>query len=115
MKNIYVFVILMLIILVILHYNIFIETYEVNSYNITPNITVDMDFKGSELSSYPYYPNNLINAPNKIITQMQLLQSYQPTQDGPTETTYVSDEMITQKNINNPNNLEGFNLIKPKN
>jgi len=113
MQNSHIFIIIIVIIFVLLYVFKMYENYETNSFDITPSITVDMDWKGSQLSTYPYYPNNLINSLPNIKTQIKKLQSYQEEMDGPTETKYVQNNMKVTNSIDNPNNLEGFTMMNP--
>jgi hypothetical protein len=108
MKNTDIFVIILVIILVLLYLNKIYESFTSNSYDITSNITTNMDWKGATLSKYPYYTNNLVNPPSNILNQIKELQKYQPELDGRTDTTYVASGMSIQKNLDNPNNKEGF-------
>jgi len=113
MESLYVFIFILVIVFVLLNVSKMYETYVSGSFDITPGITVDMDWKGSQVSTYPYYPNNLTNAPQNITTQIKKLQSYQSESDGPTGTDYVSMNIKNQKNIDNVNNLEGFTMMNP--
>jgi hypothetical protein len=108
MKNTDIFVIILVIILVLLYLNKIYESFTSSSYDITSNITTNMDWKGATLSKYPYYTNNLVNPPSNILNQIKELQKYQPELDGRTDTTYVASGMSIQKNLDNPNNKEGF-------
>ena len=102
MEKNYVFIIIIVIVLVLLYFNMYNEYYtNGSSYDITPSITTNMDWKGSSLSKLPYYPNNLVNASPCISNKIKELQTYQPESDGPTDTTYVS------------NNYEGFSMMNP--
>ena len=85
------------------------ETYSSGSYDITPSITTQMDWKGSQLSGIPYYPNNLNNPPQNVDVNIRKLQSYDPETDGKTNSVYVSSNM--QNNLGN--NLEGFTMMNP--
>jgi len=107
-----IFLIVLIIILVLFFVNKMYETYVSGSYDITPSITVDMDWKGATLSKYPYYTNNLVNPPANILNQIQQLQKYQPNSDGPTDTTYVATGMSMQQNLDNPANREGFETLE---
>jgi hypothetical protein len=119
-RNILIFV---LIIILVISYSFKIhENYFSSSYDITPQITANMDWKGATLSKLPYYTNNLVNPPEEVLKNIQELQKYQPKSDNTTNTTYVSDDMILSKNLNNPNNrqgldglerLEGFSMMNP--
>ena len=118
MKKIIVFsliilVVILVVVLVLFYINKMYETYTSGSFDITPSITVNMDWKGSQVSTYPYYPNNLVNAPQNIAPQILKLQSYQSDLDGPTDSTYVSSDMQTQRNIDDIDNLEGFTMMNP--
>ena len=107
------------VVLVLMYGSKMYETYVSGSFDITSGITVDMDWKGSQVSTLPYYPNNLINPPQDIVTQMKKLQTYQADLDGPTDSTYVSACANNQLNIDdgnnldNVNNLEGFTTMNP--
>ncbi len=108
-----VFLIIIIAVIVFLYLTKMYETYVSGSYDITPAITVGMDWKGSQVAGYPYYPNNLDNPPQDIDVQMRKLQSYQPNSDGPTNSTYVSAQMSDLSNPNNVDNLEGFSMMNP--
>jgi hypothetical protein len=107
-----IFIIALIIVLVLFYVNKMYETYVSGSYDITPSITVDMDWKGATLSKYPYYTNNLVNPPANILNKIQQLQKYQPKEDGPTDTTYVTTGMSMQQNLDNPNSREGFETLE---
>lgn len=107
------FIIVLIIVLVILYICNVCETYESGSYDITPSITVDMDYNGAMLSKMPYYTNNLINPPVNVLNKIQKLQKYQPKEDGPTDSIYVNTDMEVEKNIDNPNSREGFSMMNP--
>lgn len=110
-----IFLIVLIVVLVLFYVNKMYETYVSGSYDITPSITVDMDWKGAILSKYPYYTNNLVNPPTNIKNQIQQLQKYQSNTDGPTDTTYVATGMSMQQNLNNldnPRNMEGFETLE---
>jgi preprotein translocase subunit SecF len=116
MENMHVFVIIIVIVLVVIYFFSYYEAFVSGSYDITPSITVDMDFKGSMVSTFPYYPNNLVNSSQQIDAQIKKLQSYQADYDGPTMSNYVSENVKNTKNINDPNvpnSLEGFSLMNP--
>lgn len=108
-----VFLIIIVVAVVFLYLTRIYETFVPGSFDITPGITVGMDWKGSQVSSMPYYPNNIINPPQNINNQMMKLQSYQPNMDGHTESKHVSSGMKNIKNINNVDNLEGFTMMNP--
>ena len=112
-KNIDVFIVVLIVILVVLYANNMYETYVSGSYDITPSITTNMDWKGSTLSKLPYFTNNLINPPADVLSKIQNLQTYQSQQDGSTDTTYVTKSMDKQANIDNPNTREGFTMMNP--
>lgn len=109
-----VFLLIILLAIVFLYLSTFYETYTSGSFDITPAITVGMDWKGSQVSKFPYYPNNLVNPPHNVDIQMMKLQSYQPIQDGPTSSNYVSaNNPNPNPNENNVDNLEGFSVMNP--
>lgn len=108
-----VFLIIIIGVIVFLYLTRMYETYVSGSFDITPAITVGMDWKGSQVSGYPYYPNNLVNAPQDVDIEMRKLQSYQSNTDGPTDSTYVSAQMTDASNPNNVDNLEGFSMMNP--
>ena len=111
-----VFLIIIIIVIAFLYMTRMYETYVSGSFDITPAITVGMDWKGSQVSKYPFYPNNLINPPHAIEIQMRKLQSYEPYQDGKTSSDYVSADMQNNKLSNDPNepdSLEGFTMMNP--
>ncbi len=111
-----VFLIIIIIVIAFLYMTRMYETYVSGSFDITPAITVGMDWKGSQASGYPYYPNNLINPPNDVNIQMRKLQSYEPNQDGKTSSEYVSTD-VKNNNLTNysnkPDDLEGFTIMNP--
>lgn len=114
------FIIVLIVILVIFYTFKIHENYFSDSYDITPRITTDMDWKGAMLSRLPYYTNNLVNPPADVLSEIQELQKYQPITDNKTNTTWVSDNMnlLNSSNLSNlsnlstnfddPNNKEGF-------
>lgn len=111
-----VFLIIIIVVIAFLYMTRMYETYVSGSYDITPAITIGMDWKGSQVSGYPYYPNNLINPPHDADIQMRKLQSYEPDQDGKTSSDYVSADMQNNKSPNNPDepdSLEGFTMMNP--
>ncbi len=108
-----IFLIVLIVVLVIFYASKMLETYVSGSYDITPSITTNMDWNGATLSKYPYYTNNLVNPPVDVLKQIQELQKFKPEIDGPTDTTYVSTGMDVIKNIDNPNNREGFSMMNP--
>lgn len=108
-----IFLIVLIVVLVILYVNNMYESFVSGSYDITSQITVDMDWKGATLSKYPYYTNNLVNPPADVLSQIQQLQTYQPKEDGATTSTYVSKGMEVQPNLDNPENREGFTMMNP--
>lgn len=107
-----IFIIVLIVVLVLLYINKMYETYVSGSYDITAPITVDMDWKGAMLSRYPYYTNNLVNPPADVLSKIQELQTYQPKEDGDTSSTYVSNGMNVQPNLDNSDNREGFEGIE---
>lgn len=107
-----IFLIVLIVVLVILYANQMYETYVSGSYDITAPITVDMDWKGAMLSRMPYYTNNLVDPPSNVLNKIQELQTYQASQDGPTDSTWVNTGMSVQKNLDNPDNREGFEGIE---
>lgn len=111
-----VFLIIIIVVITFLYITRMYETYVSGSFDITPVITVGMDWKGSQVSGYPNYPNNLINPPHDLDIQMIKLQSYEPKKDGKTSSDYVSANILNNKSINNPNepdSLEGFSMMNP--
>lgn len=108
-----VFLIIIIGVIVFLYLTRMYESYVSGSYDITPAITVGMDWKGSQVSTMPYYPNNLNNPPQNVDIEMRRLQSYQPNADGQTTSTYVSAQMNNISNSNNLDNLEGFTMMNP--
>lgn len=108
------FLIVLIIVLAILYINNMYETYVSSSYDITPSITTNMDWKGAMLSKYPYYTNNLITPPNDVLSKIKQLQTYQPKEDGYTNTSYVTTDM-TKPELNNLTNREGFEEINESN
>ncbi len=115
MENRDIFIIVLLIILVLFHLERLCEPYDITgSYDVTRDITVAQDWKGATLSSMPYYANNLEKPPEDLVSQIKQLQTYQATQDGPTDTTWVtSGQYRTTPDINSPDNREGFTLMNP--
>ncbi len=113
MENQDVFLIIIIAALVFLYLSKMYETYVSGSFDITPAITVGMDWKGSQVAGLPYYPNNLSDAPQKMTTQIKKLQSYESNTDGPTDSNYVASGMQIQSDINNVNSLEGFTMMNP--
>ena len=109
-RNILIIVLVIVLIIVYTFYNR--ETYVSGSYDITPSITANMDWKGATLSRYPYYTNNLINPSANALIQIQELQKYQAKEDGPTTSTYVANGMSLEKNADSPNSREGFETIE---
>ena len=116
-KELVIFIIVMFVALVVVYFlSKHHETYVSGSYDITPSITVNMDWKGSQVATFPNYPNNITNGSEKVQTQIRKLQTYQSKSDGPTDTNYVSTDMTykpDQANMNNVNNLEGFTMMNP--
>ena len=111
-----VFLIIIIVVIVLLYLSKMCETYVSGSYDITPAITIGMDWKGSQVSTYPNYPNNLINPPQNVDVQIKKLQSYQSESDGETNSNYVSTGMQNNQQMNNPNvsnSLEGFTMMNP--
>jgi hypothetical protein len=111
-----VFLIIIIAAIVFLYLTKMYETYVSGSYDIPPGITVAMDWKGSQVSGLPNYPNNLTNPSPDVDIQMRKLQSYQPDVDGQTSSGYVSTDMQNNQQINNPNapnSLEGFTMMNP--
>jgi len=114
MENRDIFIIVLLVVLVLFHLNKMYEPYVGGSYDLTSDITVAQDWKGATLSQIPYYTNNLENSPEDVRTQIKQLQTYQQSQDGPTESTWVtSGQYRTTPDINSPDNREGFTLMNP--
>jgi hypothetical protein len=113
MKASHIFVIILLVVLGFYIIPKICENYISGSFDITSEITTDMDWKGSQVSNLPYYPNNLTNPPNDVLGEIIRKQSYQPTQDGPTTSTFVSGNMKNIPKINDVNNLEGFTMMNP--
>jgi len=108
MENNQVFVIILLVLLVILYLTKLLETF-VNAGiptndDITPKITVGMDYNDSQVSTFPYAPNNLVNAPKDIEKQINKLRNYQPNYDGPNEKPTL-DKVVEDK--------EEFTLMNP--
>lgn len=111
-----VFLIIIIVVISFLYITRMYETYVSGSFDITPAITVGMDWKGSQVSAYPNYPNNLINPSSDIDVQIKKLQSYEPKQDGKTSSDYVSANMQNNNFINDPSepdSLEGFTMMNP--
>ena len=111
-----IFIIVLIIILAIFYVTKMYETYVSGSYNITPLITTNMDWKGAILSKFPYYINNLVNSSSEVLNKIQELQKYQSKEDGLTDTTYIATGMNNQKNLDNSNNEEGneqFSMMNP--
>jgi hypothetical protein len=111
-----VFLIIIIAVIVFLYLTKMYETYVSGSFDITPAITVGMDWKGSQVSGFPFYPNNLVDPPQDVNVQMRKLQSYEPDVDGQTTSNYVSADMQNTKQMNNPNvpnDLEGFSMMNP--
>lgn len=111
-----VFLLIIIAAIVFLYLTKVYETYTSGSYDITPAITVGMDWKGSQVAAFPNYPNNLTNSSPQVDIQMKKLQSYQPDVDGQTSTNYVSTNMQNNQKMNSsnvPNNLEGFTMMNP--
>ena len=107
-----IFLIVLIVILVLIYVNkMYYEPYVSGSYDITPSITTNMDWNGATLSKYPYYTNNLVNPPSDVLKKIQELQKYQPKLDGTTDTTYVTTGMDVHKNLDNPDNREGFTVM----
>lgn len=114
MESIHVFIIILLIAIVLFYMPKIYETYVSGSFDISPSITTDMDWNGSQVASQPYYPNNLTNAPQSIALQIKKLQSYQADLDGPTTSSYVSNDVEpSEPDTNNVNELEGFTMMNP--
>ena len=111
-----VLLIIIIVVIVFLYLTKMYETFVPGSYDITPAITVGMDWKGSQVAGFPDYPNNLQNPSQKVDIQMKKLQSYQPETDGETNSNYVSADMQNNKQMNSSNvsnNLEGFTMMNP--
>lgn len=108
-----IFLMVLIAILILFYINKMYESYESNSYDITPSITTDMDWNGATLSKYPYYTNNLVNPPDDVLKKIKELQKYQPKIDGNTDTTYVANNMNISSNLDNPDNREGFTMMNP--
>lgn len=114
------FIIALIAVLVILYVIKIHEPYVSCSYDITPSITTNMDWKGATLSKYPYYTNNLINPPTDVLNNIKKLQMYQQKEDGSTNTNYVTigSEMNMQQkldNLDNPNTRIGDKFKKTEN
>ena len=107
------FITVLLVILLILYVNKMYETYADGSYDVTRDIIVAQNWKGSSLSTIPNYTNNLETPPQNVLSKIQQLQTYQKSQDGPTDTTWVSTNMGEIPNIDSPENREGFTLMNP--
>lgn len=108
-----ILIMVLLVVLIILYGSSMYETYVSGSYDISASITTDMDWKGATLSKYPYFTNNLVNAPSDVLEKIKQLQKYQSEQDGPTNSTYVSNNMNVDKNLDSPDNREGFTMMNP--
>lgn len=108
-----ILLIVLIVILLIFYLNKMFEQYVSGSYDITPSITTNMDWKGATLSKYPYYTNNLINPPVNDLKKIQQLQKYNSELDGSTNTSYVQTKMDETKNLNSPDNREGFSMMNP--
>ena len=108
-----VLITILIVVLIIFYVGKMFENYESCSYDITPSITTNMDWNGAILSKYPYYSNNLVNPPAEQLKNINQLQKYNSELDGPTNTMYVSDGMNVTRNINDPNNREGFTMMNP--
>jgi len=108
-----IFLIVLIVILVLFYVNKMYEPYDTNSYDITQNITTNMDLNGATLSKYPYYTNNLVNPPADVLKKIQNLQKYQPKLDGVTDSTYVATKMNIGNNLDNLNNKEEFTMMNP--
>lgn len=106
MKSSHIFVIILVLVFILflapkMSENFFSNTsFNYGSFDITPSITVDMDWKNSQVSNFAFYPNNLSNASEKTAEQIKKLQSYQPKLDGHTDSLYVKK-------------LEGFTMMNP--
>ena len=111
MENREIFLIVIIVILVILYTGKIFETY-VNSGiptndDVTPKITVAMDYNGAILSDMPYYPNNLIIPPANVAPDIIKLQNYQPGYDGPNEVPSL------QQYPSNSDIQEEFTMMNP--
>ncbi len=119
MENQEIFILCLIVGVVLLYIPSICENYVSGSFDITSAITTDMDWKGSQLSKIPTYPNNLVQPSGDLSIVIKDLQTYNPSQfnevsaDGPTSSTYVNSGMILESDINNPNNLEGFSMMNP--
>lgn len=117
MENKDIFLIVIIVLFVIIYiFRMMSEGFVVSSYDITPSITANMDWKGATLSKMPYYTNNLQQVPLNDMDKVKYLQKYQPNVDGPTNSNYVSDNMDLPINLNDPNSpnqLEGFTMMNP--
>jgi hypothetical protein len=116
MENKQIFIVILIIVLVLFYAYKMYERFVPGSYDITPSITANMDWKGATLSKIPYYTNNLQQVPSNDLDKVRYLQGYQPNIDGPTDSTYVSDGMEIPTNLNDPNSpnqLEGFTMMNP--
>lgn len=86
MQNKEIFVIILLILLIILCLFKFLESF-VNcgipsNDDITPKITVDSTYNDSTISTFSYFPNNLVGPPSDIQQQLDDLSKFQPDYDG---------------------------------
>ena len=109
-----IFILVLIVILVLFYLNKMYETYVSGSYDITSDITVAQDWKGATLSALPYYTNNLEKPPQDVMSQIKRLQTYQQSQDGPTDSTYVSSgQYSVTPDIDSPDNREGFTMMNP--
>lgn len=84
------------------------ESFASGTFDITSDITTTMDWKGATLSGMSTYTNNLEKASPQVLKDIRHLQKYEPSQDGRTTSTWVSQEMKITENINNPEGREGF-------
>ncbi len=116
MKNIQIFIIVIIIVLVLFYTHRMFENFVPGSYDITPLITVNMDWNGATLSKIPYYTNNLQQIPPQNLNNVKYLQEYKENIDGPTNSTYVANKMTIPTNLddpNSPNQLDGFTMMNP--
>ena len=107
-----ILIIVLVVVLVLFYINKIHESYTSGSYDITPSITTNMDWKNATLSKYPYFTNNLVTPPTNVLNKIEELQKYQPKSDGYTDTNYVSTGMNVHKNLDNPATREGFKNLE---
>lgn len=102
-RIIFVFVIIIVLILILFYRRS--ETW-INSgiptdNDITPKITVGMDYKGAMLSGIPYYTNNLDIPPKAVDKQIKKLQSYDETIEKPE--LFHEEFTLMNPYVHNPN------------